>query len=90
MARVVADVLPQFLKIPHFRGYVALQSDHGSRRQVRIMSFWDDGLAGSEEASQAFIDAVYDTIGSNPSREVFDILGALLIDGDGAHRVEIP
>jgi len=90
MAEVSAEVLPRFLDLPHFRGYSVLKSDHGSRRQVRVMSFWDDGLEGSEEASQAFIDAVYNIIGSNPSREVFEILGAMLIDGDGVHRVELP
>ena len=90
MAEVSAEVLPRFLDLPHFRGYAVLESDRGSRRQVRVMSFWDDGLEGSEEASQAFIDAVYNIIGSNPSREVFEILGAMLIDGDGVHRVELP
>ena len=90
MERVTAEVVPRFLDLPHFRGYLVLESDHGSRRQVRVMSFWDDGLEGSEDASQAFIVAVYEVTGTNPSREVFDILGAMLIDGNGVHRVEIP
>jgi hypothetical protein len=90
MAKVAADVLPKFLGLPHFRGYVTLESDHGSHRQVRVMSFWDDGLDGSDEASQAFIEAVYDIVGTNPVRETFDVRGALLIDDTGMRHVEIP
>ena len=90
MDRVTDDVLPQFLDLPHFRGFVVLEADHGNHRQVPVMSFWDDHMAQSEAASQAFIEAVYDIVGSNPSREVFDVRGALLIDHEGARRVEIP
>jgi len=90
MQRVADEVLPQFLKLTHFRGYVVLEADHGNHRQVRVMSFWDDHMAQSESASQAFIKAVYDIIGNNPSREMFDIRGAMLIDHEGARRVEIP
>ena len=90
MQRVADEVLPQFLKLTHFRGYVVLEADHGNHRQVRVMSFWDDHMAQSESASQAFIEAVYGIIGSNPSREMFDIRGAMLIDHEGARRVEIP
>ena len=34
-------------RFPHFLGFVALQSE-GSRPKVVAMSFWDDGLEGSE------------------------------------------
>lgn len=90
MGRVADEVLPQFLELPHFRGYVALESDHGLRRQVRVLSFWDDHMAESEGASQAFIEAIYAIVGSNPSREVFDIRRAMLIDHEGVRHIEIP
>jgi hypothetical protein len=90
MDRVTDEVLPQFLELAHFRGFVVLESDHGTHRQVRVMSFWDDHMAQSETASQAFIDAVYDIVGTNPSREIFDIRAAMLIDHKGARRVVIP
>ena len=90
MGRVTEEVLPQFLDLPHFRGYVVLEAEHGVHRQVRVMSFWDDHLGESEAASHAFIEAVYDIIGSNPAREVFAIRGAMLIDHEGVRRVQIP
>ncbi len=90
MGRVTNEVLPQFLELPHFRGFVVLEADHGEHRQVRVMSFWDDYMAESAGASQAFIEAVYAIIGSNPSREVFNIRKAMLIDHEGVRRVEIP
>ncbi len=79
---VLVKVLPQFLQLPHFRGYVALETDHGSRRKVIVLSFWDNDLEESDAASLAFVEAVYEVTNTNPARETFNFLGAMLIETD--------
>jgi len=89
MTRVVDEVLPRFLGLSHFRGYVALESDHGSRRKVIVLSFWNDHLEESEAASLAFVDAVFEVTGTNPTRQTFELLSGMLIDFNGENRIEI-
>lgn len=84
------EVLPDFLALPDFRGYLALQSDHGARTELIVMSFWDEGLDGSEAASTAFTTAVYNAAGTNPTRSTFDVLGALIVDESGAVPMLVP
>jgi len=45
--RINDEVLPRFSEVPEFLGFVALQSE-GSRPEIIAMSFWNDGLEGSE------------------------------------------
>ena len=89
MARLTAEILPMFEKLPHFRGYLALESDHGTLREIVISSFWDDGLDDSQEVSDAFVLAVHEMAETNPSRETYDILGALVTDEVGHLRIEL-
>ncbi len=72
------DVLPKFLRQPNFRGYLALEAVHESRGEIVVMSFWDDDLEDSEEASRSFIGTVFAAAGTNPSRRNFGILGAMV------------
>ena len=51
------------------------------------MSFWDDDLEGSEEASQKVVNAVYDVAGTNPSRRTFDVLSAMVVGVDGNRTI---
>jgi len=72
------DVLPKFLQLPNFRGYVALLAVHQVRHEIIVLSLWDDDLEASEDASKAFVGAVLGAAGTNPIRRNFDILGAMV------------
>jgi len=74
---VSREVLPMFLKLPNFRGYLALEATHEITREIVLMSFWDDNLDGSEDAERAFIGTIFAATGTNPSRRSFNILGAM-------------
>jgi hypothetical protein len=89
LASITDDVLPRFLALPHFRGYVAMQSEDRSRREIVVTSFWDDGLAESEEASLAFVEAVQHAAGTNPARRTFEVLGAVVVDPSGQEPVDL-
>jgi hypothetical protein len=90
MAIVAAELLPRFLELPHFRGYVALESDDGNHHLVRVLTFWEGDPTGSRAAAHAFFEATYDVVGSNPTVETFDIRSAMLLDEEGVAQVEIP
>jgi hypothetical protein len=89
MGAIENEVLPRFLALPHFRGYVVLESDHDLRREFIVLSFWDDGLEGSKDASDAFVKAVHDVTGTNPMRETYNILAAMVTDESGAAQITV-
>jgi hypothetical protein len=75
--RIDDEVLPRFSKIPHFLGFVALQSE-GSRPEVVALSFWDDGLEGSEAISEEFRDEIERVTGAALARKEFTIVRMLM------------
>ena len=89
MANVAAELLPRFLELPHFRGYVALESDDGNHHLVRVLTFWVGDPTGSRAAAHAFFEAVYDIVGCNPAVETFAIRSAVVLAEEGIARVEI-
>jgi hypothetical protein len=80
MAGIVDDVLPRFAPLPHFLGFVALQSESGPRKEIVAMSFWDDGLEG---VSREFRAEVQRVVGTNPARKSYEILRVLVRDASG-------
>jgi len=70
--RIEEEVLPQFLAIPQFLGFVALQSE-GSRPEIVALSFWDDGLEHSEAISEEFRNEIERVTGAAPARKQFNI-----------------
>jgi len=90
MATITNEVIPQFSDIPHFLGYVVLQSDVSPghrdtdvRRELTVMSFWSDGLEDSDATAKRFISEVNRVAGTNPVRKTFDLLRAVWRDDDG-------
>ena len=83
MSAVADDVLPRFGQLPHFLGFVALQSESGARREIVAMSFWDDELEGSEAVSQDFRDEIQRIAGTNPTRRAYEILRVMVRDAHG-------
>jgi hypothetical protein len=71
--RINDDVLPRFSDVQGFLGFLALVSD-GSRREIIAMSFWDDGLKGSEEISETFRDEIEHVTGAAPARKEFRVI----------------
>ena len=84
LTRIEKEVLPRFSRLPHFLGFVALKSETNTRPEIVALSFWDDGLEGSEEASEAFRDQVEEMTGAAPGRKTFEIIRAMVRDTDGA------
>jgi len=87
--RIKDDVLPRFLEIPEFLGFVAHRSD-GSRPEVVALSFWDDGLEGSEAVSEEFRDEIERVTGATLSRGEFDVVKSTKRSPDGAVKVDLP
>jgi len=85
--RIDEEVLPRFSEAPHFLGFVALQSE-GSR-QVVAMSFWDDGLEGSEAFSEEFQDEIERVTGAALARREFTIVRMLMRGTDGAVYLDV-
>ena len=90
MATITDEVIPRFRDIPHFFGYVVLQSDvspgHRAsdvRRELTVMSFWGDGLEDSDATAKQFIREVNRVAGTNPVRRTFDLLKAVWRDDKG-------
>jgi len=83
MNAVVNDVLPRFSQLPHFLGFVALQSESGPRKEIVAMSFWDDELEGSESVSREFRAEIRRVVGTNPTRKTYDILRVMVRDTHG-------
>ena len=83
MGTIVNDVLPRYGNLPHFLGFVALQSESGPRKEIVALSFWDDGLEGSETASREFRSEIQRVVGTNPTRKAYDIVRVMVRDTDG-------
>lgn len=83
-----SEVMPKFEELPHFLGLTLLKADLDGRAEVVSTSYWDDGLADSEQVSSRFIDEIVRVTGSNPARKVFDILYASVRDASGELCVE--
>jgi hypothetical protein len=97
LATIAEEVIPRFVAIPHFLGYVVLESHtspgHGAsdeRREVTVMSFWHAGLEGSEKTAKEFISEVNRVAGTNPVRKTYDLLKAMWRDGSGEELAEFP
>ena len=97
MATITNEVIPRFSDIPHFLGYVVLQSDptpghrdSDVRRELTVMSFWSDGLADSDATAQQFISEVNRVAGTNPVRKTYDLLKAVWRDEDGGELASFP
>jgi hypothetical protein len=76
MAAVQDHVIPRYEFLRHFLGLTVIKADAGTRAEVIVTSFWDDGLEGSEQEASRFIDEIVLATGRNPSRKAFDTLGA--------------
>jgi hypothetical protein len=97
MATITNEVIPRFSGIPHFLGYVVLQSDVSPghrdsdvRRELTVMSFWSDGLEDSDATAKQFISEVNRVAGTNPVRKTFDLLMAMWRDEDGGELASVP
>lgn len=85
--RAVRDrVLPNYAALPHFLGLTMIKADAGSRAEIIVNSFWDDGLEGSEAEVSRFFDEITRVTGGNPSRKAFDTLHAQVRDATGDFR----
>jgi hypothetical protein len=87
--RIHDEVLPRFAQCPEFLGFVALQSD-GSRPEVTAMSFWNDGLEGSEAISEEFRDEIEGVTGSALARREFTIVKLMIRDSNGEICLDLP
>ena len=87
--RIDQEVLPRFLAIPHFLGFVALQSG-GSRPELVALSLWDDGLEGSEAISEEFRDEIERVTGSAPARKEFHIVKMMVRGPNGKVFLNLP
>jgi len=88
--RVQDEVLPRFSQMPHFLGFVTLQSELGPRPEIVAMSFWDDGLEGSEASSEDFRNEIEAITGTTPARRAFDILKVMVRDTNGKPCLDSP
>lgn len=88
--RIQDDVLPRFSQLPHFLGFVALQSELGPRPEVVAMSFWDEGLDDSEAISEDFRNEIEAVTGTTPARRAFDILRVMVRDTNGQVCLDSP
>ena len=87
---VQEEVLPRFSQLPHFLGFVALESEVGPRPEIVAMSFWDDGLEDSEAFSEDFRNEIERVTGLTPARRAFDILRVMVRDTDGNVCLDVP
>jgi len=87
---VQEGVLPRFSELPHFLGFVALQSEVGPRPEIVAMSFWEDGLEDSEAVAEEFRDEIVRVTGKTPARKAFDILRVMVRNTDGEVCVDSP
>ena len=97
LATITDEVVPGFIEIPHFLGYVVMLAENyqgreaaGERRQVTVMSFWNTGLEGSSAVADRFISEVNRVAGTNPSRHRFDLIKAMWRGRDGQELAEFP
>ena len=97
MQTIADDIIPRYLEAPHFLGYVVLQSDPppghdrpGGRREITVMSFWEDGLEGSEPISKEFVGVVNRVAGTHPIRKSYDLLRAMWRNRAGDELTHFP
>jgi hypothetical protein len=97
MTVIAEQVIPRYKGTPHFLGYVVLETeplpghaDTDTRREVTVMSFWEDGLEGSEVAAREFISEVNRVARTNPVRKSFTLLRALWLDGASNELARFP
>ncbi len=86
MSAVEDRVIPRYAALPHYLGITVIKADTGTRCEVIVTSFWDDGLEGSEQAASEFVREIVAATGRNPSRKAFDTLYAQVRDATGAFR----
>jgi hypothetical protein len=97
MGVIAEQVVPKYIEIPHFLGYVVLATDPlpghpdtDTRREVTVLSFWSDGLEGSESAAREFIGEVNRVAKTNPVRKSFKLLRAMWRDAAGHELAHFP
>lgn len=83
MAAIEAEVLPRYSALPHFLGFVALQSELGPRPEIVLISMWDEGLEDSEVLYDVFRDEIQRVTGMLPARQSFDIVRVMVRDTNG-------
>jgi hypothetical protein len=76
--------------LPRFLGFLALQSELGTRSEIVIITLWDDGLEATEELSEAFRNEIQRATGMMPARQAFDILRVMVRDAEGAVCLDSP
>jgi hypothetical protein len=91
------QVIPKYIGISHFIGFVVLETDPSpghpdadTRRELTVLSFWEDGLEGSESAAQEFVSEVNRVARTNPVRKSFNLLQAMWRDGAGDELATFP
>ena len=87
--RINEEVLPRFLAVPQFLGFIVLQSD-GSRPEIVAMSLWNEGLEGSEAISEKFRDEVERVTGAAPARKEFNVLKMIVRGPSGEVVLDLP
>jgi hypothetical protein len=87
--RINDEVLPRFSEVPEFLGFVALQSE-GTRPEVIAMSFWNEGLEGSEAISEEFRDEIERVTGAALARKEFTIVKMMMRGSDGEVCLDLP
>ncbi len=87
--RIDEQVLPRFLAVPHFLGFMALQSE-GDRSEIVAMSFWDDDLEASEAISEEFRDEIERVTGVTPARKEFNIVKMMVRGPNGKVFLNLP
>jgi hypothetical protein len=83
------EVLPRFSEVPEFLGFVALQSE-ASRPEVIAMSFWNDGLEGSEAISEELRDEIERVTGAALARKEFTIITMTMRGSNGEICLDLP
>jgi hypothetical protein len=87
---IESEILPAYSARPHFLGFLALQSELGSRPEVVVISLWNDDLKDSEELSETFRDEIQRVTGMMPARQAFDILRVMVRDTNGDICLDSP
>jgi len=90
MTAIDANVLPRYSLLPHFFGFVALESELGPRPEIVIISLWDDELSESEATYELFRDEIQRLTGMTPARQAFDILRVMVRDTNGDICIDSP
>ena len=97
MAIIADHVVPKYVGISHFLGYVVLETrpspahqESDPRRELTVLSFWQDGLEGSESVAREFIADVNRVARTNPVRKSFNLLKAMWRNGDGDELATFP